>query len=451
MQTLCTELSPKMHITPQMTQALAILSLSGAELDQLITKEFEENPLLERTEHNTADGHDSIVAQLENKWLADYTSHNFTDKLMYSLEQPCSLTEHLEQQLSLVTSSDLEWRCGRYIIASLDDSGYLCLSIDDIVLATGISSSVIQKTIRLIKNLEPIGFGCCNLTEYLLLQLETFPENELVLLARQIISNNLFELAERNYSAIVRHTRSSNDLVLQAVKLIQNLNPRPVNAWRQPCSNLYIVPDLIVEYIDNKFTIFFNPIFCCSLRINSDYKHLNLDAASRNYISRHHQRAYWLIRCIQQRETTLRRVTETIMLQQRDFLKKGFSYLKPLNLKHIANETNLHESTVSRAINRKYIQTPQGTYALKQFFPSGFLTSGQDISSSQVQKKIADILTACSAPNRKVSDQLLVELLQKEGIRIARRTVTKYRNQMGFAAAQPHYAIKKSQLEQRIP
>jgi RNA polymerase sigma-54 factor len=328
-----------------------------------------------------------------------------------------------------------EQAIGEKIIGEINDDGYLESSIDEITQEAKVDKEIVGSVIKKIQQFDPPGICCRDLKECLLLQVDIFGK-EKVLLA-EIIEKHLDDLQTKNYQAIAKELKLSIEDILQAVKVISALEPKPGRpfAGEEP---QYITPDIFIQKVGDDYVILLNEDGLPKLRISPYYRSTLVgtskgeESPARAYIEDKIRSAIWLIRSIHQRQRTIYRVTKSIVKFQRDFLDKGIAYLKPLILRDVAEDIGMHESTISRVTTNKYVYTPQGMFELKFFFNSSInQLEGDGIASQAVKSKIKHLIT--HEDHRKpLSDQQIVELLKKENVNIARRTVAKYRDMLNI-------------------
>lgn len=447
----------QMIMTPMLQQAISLLQLSRLELVQKLRQEMEINPMLEEvtsgaleewelTEQDDATGEQiQEEKELDFDWEAylegtsDYTAYQAREdkeplELEARLSKPRSLADHLLFQLHLSTIQGDELKVGEEIIGNIDENGYLQASIEEIVSTAQVEVPVVEKTLRLIQRFEPCGVGARNLKECLLIQLEDLPGD--TSLARLLLEYHLEDLEARKFSRIAEKLKVPLTAVQEAFNQISSLDPKPGRTYTTEDPR-YITPDVYVMKIDDRFVVVLNDEGLPKLRISPYYRRLlyrrgqGTDASEvREYIESKMRSALWLIRSIEQRQRTLYRVTESICKFQREFLDNGISSLKPLTLREVADDISMHESTVSRVTTNKYVHTPQGLFELKYFFHRGVpATRGGVVSSITVKDLVRKLLLSEDA-GRPLSDQKIVNLLKRQGINIARRTVAKYRTQL---------------------
>jgi RNA polymerase sigma-54 factor len=426
----------KLMITAEMKQHIALLQFSRDELIEYVQEQLIENPMLE-TEDQRENELEGITNQLH--YLGNEMQTNTNQPMMQTpswenyVLLPTSLHEYLENQLSLLSVDPEIKRICQYLIGNLDEYGYLDLSFSesDKKWTTGLS---------IIQSLEPIGVGARTFAECLEIQLQRTREPNAI--AIQIVRYFLAEVANGNWKKIAKDLGVEVWEVQQAVDEIKLCNPRP-------CSNFsiapaqYVFPDVMIKQVDGVLEIQLDKSTTSQIRIHKKYLHLmkkaHQDPEVVPYLKNCYQSALSLIKGVEQRHNTIYQVTKTILDKQRDFFQYGIAYLKPLTLKRVADDIGLHESTISRATQNKYMQTPHGLFPFRFFFPAGI---NQDIASNHVRSKLQQLIDQESKTSP-LSDQKLADLLQKTGVPISRRTVTKYREQMGIASSKSRkrYAI----------
>jgi RNA polymerase sigma-54 factor len=462
------KLVQQLVITPQLQQAIRLLQLTRLELVDMISQEMKENPLLEEEEEERegAEGEASAPEQVEGEtppepehtpevkgtgegseefdwenYLENSNLIPFQKSSQDGEERPSfenfltkrtTLTDHLQWQLQLSHITDQEHQAGIWIIGNLDEDGYLKISLEDICSETNLPMEVVEGVLRKIQQFDPVGVGARDLKECLLIQLEQLSHRDP--LAEKIVSEHLSFLKNRNYPAIAKQLGVSLDRVNRAASLISKLDPKPGKAFGGEVIQ-EIIPDVYVYKVEGDYVIYLNDEGIPRLRVNSLYRDiLNGSRLSpegeRQYIQDKLRSALWLIRSIHQRQRTIYKVAKSIVKFQREFLEKGIQFLKPLVLRDVAEDIQMHESTISRVTHNKYVHTPQGIYELKFFFNAGITsTQGETMASESVKNLVREII-AKEDPKRPYSDEKLVQILQGMNIHIARRTVSKYREMM---------------------
>ncbi|HNQ18005.1 MAG TPA: RNA polymerase factor sigma-54 [Smithellaceae bacterium] len=471
------KLSQQLIMTPQLQQAIKLLQLSRLELVETINQEMEENPLLEEVsaeeeggdfnaelEEDTQSTENADVRQREkaaeltgegdgreefdwNNYLEDYGPVGVTygqkdteaptwDNV---LTESKSLPQYLMWQMKLSPLSKNEIKVGIQIIGNLDQNGYLCATVAEIASLENVSEEYAESVLQKIQELDPPGIAARNLQECLLIQARMMgaKRNPIV---EAIIRDHLKDLELKNYLNIARKLKVPIREVEKAVLLISNMDPRPGSVYAEEKIQT-IIPDVYVVKAGDEYKIIVNDDGLPRLRISNFYREIMAGLTAQNnreqengkkYIREKVQAATWLIKSIQQRQKTIYKVAESIVKFQKDFFDKGINYLKPLVLRDIAADVEMHESTISRVVNNKYMHTPRGIFELKYFFGSSIQrVSGETIASKSVKEEIKKIISQ-EQPKKPYSDCEIVEMLKGKGITIARRTVAKYREMMGI-------------------
>ncbi len=468
------KLSQQLVMTPQLQQAIKLLQLSRMELVDVIRQELEENPILEEGaenpdeketpeeaapfEENAAPPASEEIKEVKGdaEGLADidwqtylegynlggtasdaYEEDDDRPSFESLLTRKSTLTDHLMWQLNLSRMGEGERQIAAEIIGNIDEDGYLRASLEEIAGATGAAVDQVAKVLTIVQEFDPPGVASRNLQECLLRQVRQLDmEGTLV---ESILCDHISDLESRRYQAIAKAQGVLLDEVLGAAKLISGLDPRPGRPYGQEEVH-YITPDIFVYKIGEEYMVVLNDEGLPNLRINSFYRNAlasgsTVDAKAGEYIQEKLRGAVWLIKSIHQRQRTIYRVTKSIVKFQREFFDKGIEYLKPLVLRDVAEDIEMHESTISRVTTNKYVQTPQGLFELKYFFNSGInTTEGDSLASESVKSKIREIVAGENS-KKPHSDQKIVEILRQNGIDIARRTVTKYREMLGIGSS----------------
>jgi len=465
------KLSQQLVMTPQLQQAIKLLQLSRMELIDLVQQELEENPVLEEgvelepVEPSEIEEIHSDQASQENQveevkadeegmndidWQTYLEGYNLGGTVASSYEddeerpsyenlltKKNTLVDHLMWQLTLTRLSDVETRIATEIIGNIDEDGYLMASLEEIAAAAGTDTDAVDKTLKVVQEFDPPGVAGRSLQECLLLQVRQLGmEGSLV---EDILRDHIGELETRKYQVIAKALGVHLDEILAAAKIISSLDPRPGSPFGSEDVH-YITPDIFVYKIGGEYVVVLNDEGLPNLRINSFYRSAlsgasEVDEKAGEYIQEKMRGAVWLIKSIHQRQRTIYKVAKSIIKFQREFFDKGIEYLKPLVLRDVANDIDMHESTISRVTTNKYMQTPGGLFELKYFFNSGISTTGGDsVASESVKSRIKEII-AGENPKKPYSDQKIVLLLKENGIDIARRTVTKYREMLGVGSS----------------
>lgn len=452
----------KLIMTPELRQAIQILQFNNVELMEFIYKQLEVNPFLESVdnknqeiganedaepEHNfeKSDSREEIDwKEITEKY--DDLSYKAYEKNVDSDEKQSfesytskkmSLKDHLMVQLGVSVITNKEKRIGEFIIESLDNKGYLGCSLQDISLLINEDVIEVERVLRLVQTFDPIGVAARSLSECLMIQLK---EKGIQDKNAYIIAEHYLEdIATNKIQKIAKELKISISRVQSICDIIKMLEPKPSRGFIVDSDNIrYIVPDVTIENINGEYIIIVNDNSLPTLSISNYYKSMinNLDDKEANkFLSDKLNSSMWLIKSIEQRRMTLYKVTESILKFQRKFFDEGKTALKPLVLKDVADDIGVHESTVSRATNGKYVQTPRGLFELKYFFASSINEAdGDGISSTSVKTHIQKLINEENT-QKPLSDQKIAELLGEEGINISRRTVAKYRDEMRISSS----------------
>jgi RNA polymerase sigma-54 factor len=462
--------SQRVVMTPLLQQAIQLLQLSTLELQDVVQKELLENPLLEEVTPDTPEPTDAPVTPdsppaptVEQVTEAPPTTERQTDELPFDfnavmsadddheerslvsqedredlpfdnvVRTHVSLADHLEEQLRYASEDAAVRRIGTQIIGNLDEEGYLRAELEEIAQRCGATAEEVARVLELVQGFDPPGVAARSIQECLLLQLKRDPLPDPV--SVEIIEAYFDDLSRRRYQDIARAMKLPVDRIMESVEEIMRLEPKPGRRFGGNDSR-YIVPDVFVYKLGNDYTIVLNEDGIPRLRVNSLYRSLLRGAGSgdeaKQYVEQKLRSALWLIKSVDQRQRTLRKVTQSIVKFQREFLDRGLPHLRPLSLRDVGEDIGMHESTISRVTTNKYVETPQGLFELKFFFHSGIASGdGEMVSSVSVKKMIQDILAAEDAAKPQ-SDQEVAQALQKRGLTIARRTVAKYREELGI-------------------
>ena len=441
---LTIEQTQKLSMTPELIQAIQILQYNNQELNEYIDKEILENPILESEYHNESDTdididslRDQLIQADENvEAYKQWESHSTGDEYSYEnfVAFNYTLTEFLIEQLHFSSLKGQDAEIGRYIIENIDDNGYLSMSLEEICRVLDVDLDSCERVLDVIHTFEPSGVGARDLNECLIIQLASL--GELTDEIEFIISNRLKDLADNKYALISKEVGISPSEVQDIADLIKTLEPKPGRGFDSDNSIKYIIPDIYVEETNGEYVVSANDGSTPSLHISSYYNSLTEEAKSdkelSNYLNNRFNSAMWLMKSIEQRKKTIYNVASAIVQFQNDFFAKGDKFLKPLTLKQLAETVGVHESTVSRAINGKYMQCPRGVFELKYFFTGGILNDdGSGVSSNSIKSMIKEFVDA-EDDKKPLSDSKISELLHEKGIDISRRTVAKYRDDIGI-------------------
>jgi len=443
------ELHPKLVMTPQLRQAITILQLSSMELAEMVEHELLENPVLELEEKPPVEANDEEDADSQLKKYFDWTEYFndnpdsgylgpvSEDKSPFSLyvSPDSTLQEHLEFQLHFAVMDEVSRNIGKYLIGCIDDNGYLVGSIDEAAENLGVTTEVITDVLKLIQTFDPSGVAARDLRECLMIQVEQKAITDRIVC--EIINGYLDEVAAGHFKNIADKLGCTPHDVQQAVDFIRTLDPKPgreFSGGEQPC---YITPDVTIERVNGNYVILVNDNNVPHLTINPYYSRIvrDVDSEAKKFVEGRINAAVWLIKSIEQRRRTLYNVIEAIIDIQRDFLDQGSKHLRPLTMKIVADKLGIHESTVSRAIANKYADTPHGLINLRDFFSSGLQSiDGSSTSASTVKRDIREMVNE-ENPGQPLSDQAIAENLIRRGITVSRRTITKYREELGIQSS----------------
>jgi RNA polymerase sigma-54 factor len=347
------------------------------------------------------------------------------------LRTVASLADHLEEQLRFATEDPVVRQIGSEIIGNLDEDGYLRAELPGIATRYGVTVEAVEPVLKMVQGFDPPGVAARGIQECLLIQLTRDPDPDPV--SVEIIEQYFDDLTRRRYPDIARALRLPLDRVMESVEEIMGLEPKPGRRFGGNDSR-YIAPDVVVHKMGSEYVVVLNEDGIPRLRVNALYRSLlrNSGDEARHYVEQKLRSAVWLIKSVDQRQRTLRKVTQSIVKFQRGFLDQGLAHLRPLSLRDVGEDIGMHESTISRVTTNKYVETPQGLFELKFFFHSGIASGGGEmVSSVAVRKMIRDLL-ANEDPAKPLSDQEVAQVLKGRGLVIARRTVAKYREELGI-------------------
>jgi RNA polymerase sigma-54 factor len=463
-QKLHTKLVQKLILTPSLQQAIKLLPMSTLELADLLNQEMVENPLLEEVpteelqpaeqQQQQEKPADQQPADKGDPWddadyeyfFGDYLDDGYRSRtpsevkelppIENTLSTAASLSDHLLWQLDLQTNDDRLKEIGRAIIGNLDDDGYLVASVEEIAAMGEWPVADVERALQHVQTFDPIGVAARDLQECLWLQirhlgLEGTP-------TEKIVTEHLRLLQNHQVPEIARKLGISLDDLKEHVEIIRNLDPKPGSRYN-PSQSQYVIPDVYVVKVEDQYVAALNEEGLPQLRISPVYRRLldktgasggDQNDETRAYVKDKFRSALWLIKSVDQRQKTIHKVATSIINFQREFLDHGIEYLRPLVLRDVANDIGMHESTVSRVVNNKYMHTPQGVFELKYFFHSGISSSfGESVSSVTIKQRIRKIIEN-EDPRKPLSDSKIVSILQKEGLMLARRTIAKYREEL---------------------
>ncbi|MDC6892570.1 RNA polymerase factor sigma-54 [Escherichia coli] len=465
-QGLQLRLSQQLAMTPQLQQAIRLLQLSTLELQQELQQALESNPLLEQIDTHeeidtretqdseTLDTADALEQKempeelpLDASWDTIYTagtpsgtSDDYIDDELpvYQGETTQTLQDYLMWQVELTPFSDTDRAIATSIVDAVDETGYLTVPLEDILESIGdeeIDIDEVEAVLKRIQRFDPVGVAAKDLRDCLLIQLSQFDKTTPWLEeARLIISDHLDLLANHDFRTLMRVTRLKEDVLKEAVNLIQSLDPRPGQSI-QTGEPEYVIPDVLVRKHNGHWTVELNSDSIPRLQINQHYASMCNNARNdgdSQFIRSNLQDAKWLIKSLESRNDTLLRVSRCIVEQQQAFFEQGEEYMKPMVLADIAQAVEMHESTISRVTTQKYLHSPRGIFELKYFFSSHVNTEGGGEASSTAIRALVKKLIAAENPAKPLSDSKLTSLLSEQGIMVARRTVAKYRESLSI-------------------
>ena len=484
---LSQRLTQSLVLAPQLQQSLALLQAPTLELKALVEAELQQNPVLEEvpdqemdtrekppsdeddapavadlaeppedmkfddaTEKPSAEPVDDFQAefeklvQMDQEWRDQFSGANTAIRsttedeerrqfMFDSLTAEASLAQHLVEQVRDTDLNEEQQGIAELLIGNIDDYGYLMATLEELSTATGLTPEKISEVLKVIQSFEPAGVGARDLRECLMLQLERAGQQET--LEYRIVRDFMDALGKRRIPEIARGTGQSLDDVQDALARIGRLQPRPGRAFLTAVEQ-YVAPEVFVQKNGDDFIVTTNDEQIPHLRISNVYKDLMAQGAEnaevKNYIREKIRAGKFLIKSLHQRQTTIRNIGREIVKRQREFMEKGVAFLKPMTMAQVAEVVGVHETTVSRAVSAKYIETPQGVFEMKYFFTAGLQTAnGDGMSNTSVKDMVAEIFKGENT-TRPLSDQEVVKMLTDKGITIARRTVAKYRDELGI-------------------
>ena len=448
------EQSQKLVMTPQLQQAIQILQFTSLELEEYINEQLEKNPVLEKIEEADESEYMLNIESEKNRikeinwkeYTEDFNNFEYTRGIYYNednefsfeniVSKEITLQEHLLFQYNLIMSDREHTKIGEYIINSIDDRGYLMATVEEIAACFNEEQSVIENILQIIQTLDPPGVGARTLEECLLIQLCLLDIKDRKIYT--LIEKHLSDIASNRYPHIAKQLGVTPKKVQNYCDFIKTLEPRPGRSFAHN-RNRYIIPDVIVRKIGKEYIILDNDHRGTGLVIRNDYKKMMASGDENSdvnkFLNAQFNSAVWLIKSVEQRKRTIHNVCSTIVKKQISFFENGKKNLKPMTLKEVADEIGAHESTVSRATNGKYMDTHFGIFELKYFFTGGFRKdSGEEISARGIKTFIQDIVNKedCKKP---LSDEKIANKLKSEGIDISRRTVAKYRDELGILSS----------------
>lgn len=465
-QRLSLKLSQKLVMTQSLQQAIKLLQMSRLELQETLQEELLENPMLEDVQdgieldnvsNKSESAEDTMTADFESKlddidmdayfqdYLGDYNPRHETESFDPSelpnfenlITREETLQDHLERQLGLLPLDEVDFEIGMMIIGNINEAGRLVAELDEMAASGGWTLEQVTNVWQQVREFDPRGVGARNLHECLEIQIAysewSGTEVETLLLEHFDL------LRKQKYKELMTVLNISKDQLKECLEAVKTFDPEPGRAFA-PRPPQYIQPDVYIIKVDNEYVIQLNDEGTAKLRVSPSYHKMLEQARAQDknateYVRDRFKSAMWLIKSLDQRNRTIYKVAESLVRHQRDFFDRGIEYMKPLVLREVADDIGMHESTVSRVVNNKFVHTPRGVFELKYFFRSGLSSAtGDDVSSLSVKEKIRK-LCGEESPNKPYSDATLVKILTREGINIARRTVAKYREELGIQSS----------------
>ncbi len=467
-QKLSLRLSQRLVMTPSLQQAIKLLQMSKLELEEVLTQEMVENPLLEEEQDETPGPEEAREAAAEappaapgpaetappakerdsfeeidfDSYFEDYLDSAYNPRqyeqgeavpLENTLSSPPGLQEYLSWQLSMSDAPPAVREIATYLIGNIDEDGYLRVTPDEVRTAGFADESEVEAATALVRSFDPPGICASDLPDCLMLQIRALGiDNPLI---ERIITEHWPEFLNRQFAALARTLGVGLSQLQAVVEIIKNLEPKPGRKYSNE-RTIYVEPDVAVRKIGDEYVIQLNEDGLPKLRISAAYRRMlrggngAIGQEAATYLKEKMRSAVWLIKSLDQRQRTIYKVADSIVRHQRAFLDNGIEHLRPLVLRDVANDIGMHESTVSRVVSNKYIHTPRGLFPMKYFFHSGIDSStGDDVSSLSIKSKISRII-ADEDTRRPHSDARIMQRLRAEGIQIARRTVAKYREEL---------------------
>ncbi|MCC4264912.1 RNA polymerase factor sigma-54 [Oceanimonas baumannii] len=460
-------LGQQLTMTPQLQQAIRLLQLSSMELQQEIQQALDSNPLLEQEEpesirvddnrneeqiaSDTAMERNQLSEELpmDTSWEEVYTASPISggaglpeglEDTVYQGETTETLQDYLIWQMNLTPFSETDQAIAMAIIDAVDDAGYLTADIDDLLAAVsaeelGIEADEVEAVLKRVQHFDPIGVAARSVQECLCIQLDQFPSDTPWLAeARMLLEQHMDLLGNRDYRTLQRKTRLKEEELREVLSLIQQLEPRPGNHILQGSSE-YVIPDVVVTKRSGVWVVELNPEAMPKIRLNQTYAALASKPRNNEdgqFIRNHLQDAKWFIKSLDSRNETLLKVANCIVEQQQAFFEYGEEAMKPMVLNHVAEAVEMHESTISRVTTQKFMHSPRGVFELKYFFSSHVGTDDGGECSSTAIRALIKKLVGAESPAKPLSDSKIAQLLAEQGIKVARRTIAKYRESLAI-------------------
>jgi RNA polymerase sigma-54 factor len=415
---------------------LKILHMSDLDLKEYTNKILDNNPMLDIKNSNTIENY--VETFDNNNYYNGYSNNSYNDNIKsFESNNRKTFKEHLFMQISEVNIPDNLKPIAIYIIESIDNNGYFKDSVENISSSFSLSLNQVKKCLKLIQTMDPAGVGARNLKESIYIQLKrknTIDQNMII-----FIINNLNLLAKKSYSKIIKQAGVNRTYINEAMNILKSISPKPSQNFDSSQNDIYALPDLEIQKIGNNYKSVFLKEKEFNLIINKYYRNLlkceNCNEELSNFLKSKLSEAIDLIKMIEQRKITILKISDFIINYQKEFLEKGFEYLKPLNMNTVAKNLDLHESTISRTVNKKYIQSSRGMFKLKFFFSSNSNKSDDAMFSTTGVKSVIKNIIANENKKKPFSDEKIKSILESKNIKISRRTVAKYRNELGIISS----------------
>ena len=459
-QRLQTKLVQKLILTPSLQQAIKLLPMTTLELSELLNQEMVKNPMLEEVPTEELQPVEASQEKPEEKppdkeksdtwddqdyeyFFGDYLDDGYRPRtptevkelppIENTLSTATSLSDHLLWQLSMQTDEPLMRDVGEAIVGNLDDDGQLVATVEELAAMGPWPVEDVERTLALVQTFDPIGVAARDLQECLMLQLRHLGMEGTPV--EKIVTDHMRLLQNHQVPELARKMGISIDDLKQHIETIRHLDPKPGSRYN-PSQSQYVIPDVYVVKAEEEYVVLLNEDGLPQLRISPVYRRLMDKSVAENtdetraYVKDKFRSALWLIKSVEQRQKTIHKVATSIINFQRNFLDHGIEYLRPLVLRDVADDIGMHESTVSRVVTNKYMHTPQGVFEMKYFFHSGIASSfGGAVSSVTIKQRIRKIVEEEDS-KRPLSDSKIVNILQREGLDLARRTIAKYREEL---------------------
>lgn len=435
----------RLVMTQEMQMSIKMLQMSVNDLREYIDKEFEENPILDikdTSQEKSSISEEKFMDKYDYKEMIKYFEFDNYGAQSYGnydndelspfnfISEKKSLKEYLHEQLMEVYIDEYTLEIGDYIIENLDHRGYLECDLNQICNELKISEEKGEEVLKIVQDLEPYGIGARNIKECLLIQLNKLALDDDIIV--KMVEENLEDIAENRYGVIAKKLNISPREAQRYGDIIKRLEPKPSRGFYTGEEVKFIIPDAAIRELDGEFIIIMNDSVIPKLSINKTYKDVLTynDEIASNYVKDRLNKALFLIKSIEQRRSTLYRVLEIIIIKQREYFEKGYNFLKPMTLKEIAEELQVHESTISRAVKDKYVLTDRGTVRIKDLFTTSISSlNSEDTGVIKIKNKIKEIIES-EDKKKPYSDQNISDKLKENGMNISRRTVAKYREEM---------------------